>query len=72
MRYYDSATPGLYRSRDGMLAGVIGGIAERLDVSAFWLRALTAFMILCTGFWPGVILYVIAALMMKKDPYYSY
>ena len=69
MRYYDSISSGLYRSRDGMLAGVIGGIAEHLDLSPFWLRILFGVLILCTGFWPGVILYVIAALMMKKDPY---
>jgi phage shock protein C len=72
MRYYDTAAPGLYRSRDGIVAGVCGGIANYLDTSPFWTRMAFALVILCTGLWPGVILYIIAAMVMKKDPYYLY
>ena len=40
---YDYGTyhrTGLYRSRDGMLAGVCRGIADYFDLSVFWLRAI--------------------------------
>lgn len=73
MRYYETTTTtGLYRSRDGILAGVIGGIAEYLDINAFWTRALAVILVLCTGIWPFVFVYGVAALLMKKDPYYRY
>ena len=63
---------GLYRSRDGMVAGVCAGVAEHFDLSVFWTRVVTAGVIVCSGFWPGVVVYVVAALMMKRDPYVKY
>ncbi len=66
---YDTAPRGLYRSRDGILCGVCAGIAEFFDVSVFWTRAAVVGCFLITGFWPTVVLYGIAALVMKKDPY---
>ncbi len=69
MSYYGYDRPGLYRSRDGMIAGVCRGVAEYFDISVFWTRALAVFMLLCTGLWPAVGLYVVAALLMKKEPY---
>ncbi len=63
---------GIYRSHDKMVAGVCAGIAEHFDLSVFWTRVIVATVIVCSGFWPGVLVYVIAALMMKRDPYVSY
>lgn len=68
----DYGSRGLYRSRDGMIAGVCAGIAEHFDFSVFWTRVIAAGVIVCSGLWPGVFVYIIAALMMKKDPYYRY
>lgn len=59
---------GLYRSRSGMLLGVCRGFADYFDISAFWLRVLVALGILFTGLWPGVAIYLVAALLMKPEP----
>lgn len=69
MHYYESVRTGLYRSRDGIVAGVCQGIADYFDVSAFWTRALWVILALSTGFWPAVFVYLFAALLMKKEPY---
>lgn len=59
---------GLYRSRRGLLLGVCRGLADYFGVSVFWLRALLSLAILFTGLWPGLALYVLAALLMKPEP----
>ena len=69
MSYYGYERTGLYRSRDGVVCGVFTGIAEYFDMSAFWTRIIGAFLILSTGFGPGILGYFLAALLMKKDPY---
>lgn len=70
---YESTThrTGLYRSRDGILLGVCRGIAEYFDLSVFWLRAVVVGVFVLTGFFPVVFLYVLAALLMKREPAYS-
>ena len=69
MSEYGYQSSGLYRSRNGMIAGVCAGLAEHFDFSVFWTRAIAVTFLLCTGIWPAVIVYVVAALMMKKTPY---
>lgn len=64
----DFSPRGVYRSRDGMLLGVCRGFADAFDISVFWLRVFVFFGILFTGVWPGLALYVIAALLMKPAP----
>ncbi len=59
---------GLYRSRDGMILGVCKGIAEHFDFSVFWARVITILLLFFSGFWPIVVLYFIAALLMKPEP----
>ena len=59
---------GLYRSRNGIILGVCRGIADYFDFSVFWARAITLVLFLFTGFWPIVILYFVAALLMKPEP----
>jgi phage shock protein PspC (stress-responsive transcriptional regulator) len=50
----------LWRSRTNkVVAGVVGGIAERLDVNATMLRIIAAMAIVFSGILPGVILYVL-------------
>jgi len=72
MSYYGYDKNGLYRSRDGMVAGVCQGTADFLDISSFWVRAAVVFMGLCTGFWPTLFLYIVAAMVMKKEPYVNW
>ena len=58
----------IYRSRSGMILGVCKGIADHFDVSLFWFRIITIALTLFTGFWPAVLIYIIAALIMKQEP----
>ena len=59
---------GLYRSRNGAILGVCRGIAEYFDFSLFWVRAITVLLFLFSGIWPIIILYFLAALLMKPEP----
>ncbi|NNG01100.1 MAG: PspC domain-containing protein [Desulfobacteraceae bacterium] len=63
---------GLYRSRCGMVAGVCKGIAEYFDFRVFWIRLILMILILTTGIFPFLVLYFVAALLMKPAPAYRY
>lgn len=55
----DGTVPRLWRSKTNkVVAGVVGGVAERLDVNATMLRIIAAMGIVLTGILPGVVLYV--------------
>lgn len=59
---------GLYRSRDGWILGVCGGIADYFDLSPFWLRMLALLGLALTGGMPLIPIYIVAALVMKPEP----
>ena len=59
---------GFYRSRRGIILGVCRGIADRLELSVFWIRAIAVILLLFSGFWPLMAMYFIAALVMKPEP----
>ena len=59
---------GFYRSRNGVILGVLRGIAGYFDFSVFWLRAIAVALLLITGIWPITALYLLAALLMKPEP----
>jgi phage shock protein C len=67
-RYSSISRRGLYRSRNGVILGVCRGVADYFDFSVFWIRAIAVILFLCTGFWPIVGVYILAALLMKSDP----
>jgi len=67
-RYNSRARRGLYRSRNGVILGVCRGVADYFDFSVFWIRAIAVILFICTGFWPIVGVYILAALLMKSDP----
>ena len=67
-RYKSMSRRGLYRSQDGVILGVCRGVADYFDFSVFWIRAIALVLFICTGFWPIVGIYVLAALLMKSDP----
>jgi phage shock protein C len=48
--------------------GVCRGVADYLDFSAFWIRAILIVVFIFTGFWPIIGIYILAALLMKSDP----
>ena len=62
------ACGGPYRSRRGMIFGVCRGLADYCDFSVFWLRTICVVAFLLSGFFPVVIGYVVAALIMKLAP----
>ena len=69
---YHYSSPRLYRSRRGIFLGVCRGIGEYLNLSIGWIRLLLVIAFIFTGFFPVVILYILAGLVMKKEPYCLY
>ena len=59
---------GLYRSRTGLIVGVCKGVAQHFDFSVFWMRAIAVVLLIVSGIWPMLIVYVVAALLMKPEP----
>lgn len=59
----------LYKSStDKILSGVCGGLAEYLEIDATILRLVWALVVVFTGFVPGVLVYIIAAMIMPSKP----
>jgi phage shock protein C len=59
---------GIYRSRSGTIFGVCKGLAEHFDFALFWVRFVAVFLLVFSGLWPAMILYILAALIMKPEP----
>ena len=60
----------LYKSsQDKMLTGVCGGAAEYFGIDSTIVRLVMAFLTLW-GIVPGIIIYIIAALVIPDDPRY--
>lgn len=57
----------LTKSKDKMLAGVCGGIAEYTNTDSTLIRLAWVFITLLTGVLVGIIVYVIAALIMPES-----
>ena len=58
----------LYRSRDGMVTGLLRGVSDRLDLSLFWLRVIVIVTTFFTGFVPGIVIYIITSFLVGKEP----
>ncbi|MET0979966.1 MAG: PspC domain-containing protein [Candidatus Saccharimonadales bacterium] len=56
----------LYASKDKKIAGVCGGIAEYFDIDPTLVRLGWIILTVVTGIIPGVIAYVIAAIVMPQ------
>ncbi|MDR3135438.1 MAG: PspC domain-containing protein [Deltaproteobacteria bacterium] len=63
-------TKGPFRSRNGMLMGVIAGLAEYFGISRWLLRLVIVAISLLVAFWPVLIVYVISAFIMPLEPNY--
>ena len=59
---------GLYRSRTGLIMGVCKGVAQYFDFSVFWMRVIAVALLIFSGIWPILIVYIVAALLMKPEP----
>lgn len=61
------ANPGLYRStRSTMIAGVMGGIAERFGWNANLLRLIFILVSVMSAAFPGILVYLVLWLVMPK------
>ena len=59
---------GLYRSRSGVILGVCRGPGDYFDFSVFWIRTVVVILLIFTGLWPVIGIYILAALLMKSEP----
>ena len=50
------------------MAGVLGGIAEYFEVDSTLVRLIFILVFVATGFVPGLIFYILAALVMPNRP----
>ena len=61
----------LYRSTDNqMISGVCGGIADYFGVDATIIRLAYVVLSIFSACFPGIIAYIIAVLIIPKDPGY--
>ncbi len=67
-QHWGHSDRGLYRSRNGIILGVFKGLAQYFNFSVGWLRTIGVIVFIFTGFWPIVVLYLLAALIMKQAP----
>lgn len=58
----------LYRSRKGIIMGVCRGLSDYFNLRVGWVRLLAVAILLLTGIWPIVIIYLIAGVLMKPEP----
>ncbi len=59
----------LYRSRsERKLAGVCGGLGEYLEVDPTVARVVYLLGTMMTGFFPGIFIYFVLALIMPEEP----
>jgi phage shock protein C len=64
----DRQQGGPYRSRNGKILGVCKGLAEHFDFPVWWMRVIAGVLLVVSGIWPMVIVYFVAALLMKPEP----
>lgn len=56
----------LYRSKDGIIAGVCGGLADYFDFDPTLFRIIYTILTVCTAF-SGVIIYLICWFIMPRE-----
>lgn len=58
----------IHKSQEKVISGVIGGFAEYFEVNATILRLAYVFATVATGIMPGVVTYIVAAIIMPSAP----
>lgn len=59
----------LYLSQtDKKLAGVCGGLGEYFNTDSSLIRLASVIIVILSGIFPGVIAYIVAALVIPKPP----
>lgn len=52
--------------KEKIIAGVLGGVAEYLEVDPTIVRIIWLIVLAFTGFVPGIALYIVAAMILPK------
>jgi phage shock protein PspC (stress-responsive transcriptional regulator) len=66
---YSSPNPqGPFRSRRGMILGVVAGLSEYFGISRWILRAVVVGVSIFLVFWPVILVYLISAFIMPLEP----
>lgn len=58
----------LYKSKDKLICGVLGGVAEYFDMDPTIVRVIYAALSVFTAGFPGLTLYIICALVVPVKP----
>jgi len=58
----------LYRSRKGVIFGLCEGLARYAGFQTFWVRFLMILATVFTGFWPMILIYIVASIFIKPEP----
>ncbi len=65
----DAARPGLRRSREKrMIAGVIGGLADRYDLNVTMLRVVYVVVSILSAAFPGILVYILLWIIVPLEP----
>ena len=54
------------RRRPGLVCGVCRWLADRLGLSAFWVRLAVLVAAWLSGWWPGIAIYFVAAILLGQ------
>lgn len=58
----------LYRSREKMFGGVLGGIAKYFGIDPTILRVIYVVVAFLMGVWPAIVVYVVAMIIIPEEP----
>lgn len=58
----------LYRSKNKIMAGVCGGIGDYTGIDPTLVRLLWVVFTVLTGIFPGILAYIIAAVIIPQQP----
>lgn len=58
----------LYLSKDKKISGVCGGIADYFDIDPSLVRLGWIVMTILTGIFPGILAYIVSAIVIPKQP----
>ena len=53
-------------NRDKKISGVLGGMSEYFETDSTLMRVIFIFILIMTGFIPGILFYIVAALIIPK------
>jgi phage shock protein C len=68
MNFANMSVQGPFRSKDGLFLGVIRGMAEHYKMSPYVLRLIVVGVSIFLAFWPVLLLYFAAAIIMPVEP----